>query len=70
MVILLVVIPAVMGIVTVIAYINYHLGLEDGSRISDREHRILDICCLYRQGWYTASEVAEMVTEVMEEGYK
>ena len=64
-------VPIMLLLLALSAVVNYKLGLEDGSKLmSDREFEILNICCLYRQGHYTAHEVAEMVTEVMEEGYK
>ena len=64
--------------IAIIASMSYRMGLEEAINIireDDEEicrislyHRILDICTVYAQDGYTASEAMEKITAIVLEG--
>ena len=56
--------------IVIASSVSYRMGLEEACRILDEEtpdtdHRILDICTVYAQDGYTASEAMEMITGIV-----
>jgi len=64
----LVLVPLTVLLMAWTAHINYKLGLEEGYEAATQDHRILDICTVYAQDGYTASEAMERITAIVLEG--